>query len=128
MFLTKRLARLKLEAYLTETTEFYAGSIVALSIIPEDILISLGLTEDDIDDISGFGREIEGVEIGVMIRQSPEGGKISLRTSPAYNAAEYCASLGGGGHAAAAGATVSGDIAEAKKAILQVLAEAGVQL
>ena len=128
MFLTKRLARLKLEAYLTETTEFYAGGIVALSIIPEDICISLGLTEDDIDDISGFGREIEGVEIGVMIRQSPEGGKISLRTSPAYNAAEYCASLGGGGHAAAAGATVSGDIAEAKKAILQVLAEAGVQL
>ncbi len=126
MFLTHRLARLKLDAYLTQTTEFYAGGIVAVSAIPAELIDSLGLTEDDIDDISGFGRDIEGVEIGVMIRQEPEGGKLSVRTSPAYNAAEYCAQLGGGGHAAAAGATVPGGIAEAKAAILRVLAASGV--
>lgn len=126
MFLTRRLARLKLDAYLTQTTEFYAGGIVAVSAIPSDLIASLGLTEDDIDDISGFGRDIEGVEIGVMIRQAPEGGKLSVRTSPAYNAAEYCAQLGGGGHAAAAGATVPGGIAEAKEAILCVLRASGV--
>ena len=57
---------------------------------------------------------------------APEGGKLSVRTSPAYNAAEYCAQLGGGGHAAAAGATVPGGIAEAKEAILRVLRTSGV--
>ena len=61
-----------------------------------------------------------------MIRQAPEGGKLSVRTSPAYNAAEYCAQLGGGGHVAAAGATVPGGIAEAKEAILRVLRASGV--
>lgn len=128
MFLTRRLARLKLDAFLTETTEFYADGLVAVSAIPNEKITELGLTEDDIDDISGFGRDIEGVEIGIMIRQAPEGGKLSVRTSPAYNAAEYCAKLGGGGHAAAAGATVPGGIAEAKAAILRVLSESGVTL
>ena len=32
------------------------------------------LTEDDIDDISGFGREVEGVQIAVMIREEGENG------------------------------------------------------
>lgn len=127
-FLTKRLARLRLEARLTETTEFYAGGKVAVSAIPDQWKEELGLTEDDIDDISGFGREIAGVEIAAMLRQTAEGGKISLRSSPDYNACEICARLGGGGHRAAAGATVPGGIEAAKTAILEAIAASGVTL
>ncbi len=122
-FMTKRPARLKLDAYLANTTEFYAGGKVAVSQIPESLRTELGLTQDDIDDISGFGREIEGVEIAVMIRQETEGGKLSVRTSPDYDASAICARLGGGGHKAAAGATVPGGIEAAKAAILRVLEE-----
>lgn len=126
MFMTKRLARLKLDAYLIETTEFYANGVVAISQIPDETRRALDITEDDIDDISGFGREIAGVEIAVMIRTSQEGGKLSVRTSPRYDASAICAALGGGGHQAAAGATIPGGIAEAKAAVLRVLAEMGV--
>lgn len=122
-FMTKRPARLKLDAYLANTTEFYADGKVTVSMIPERIRTELELTQDDIDDISGFGREIEGVEIAVMIRQESEGGKLSVRTSPDYDASAICGKLGGGGHKAAAGATVPGGIDEAKTAILQVLKE-----
>ena len=122
-FMTKRPARLKLDAYLANTTEFYGEGRIAISVIPQDLRSSLGLTPDDIDDISGFGREIEGVEIAVMIRQETEGGKLSVRTSPHYDASAICAMLGGGGHKAAAGATVLGGIEEAKSAILRVLEE-----
>ena len=73
------------------------------------------------DDISGFGRDIEGVEIGVMIRQAPEGGKLSVRTSAGLNASAVCALLGGGGHAAAAGCSVMGTVADAKAAILDAI-------
>ena len=128
LFMTKRLARLKLEAYLTETTEFYAGGLVAISTLPNAIRTELGITEDDIDDISGFGREIEGVQIGVMIREEGENGKISVRTSPNYNASDICARLGGGGHQAAAGATVSGGIDAAKTAVKQAILDMGVKL
>lgn len=128
MFLTKRLPRLQLEAHLTQTTEFYAGGKVAVSAIPDALKAELGLTEDDIDDISGFGREIAGVEIAVMLRQEGTRGKISVRTSPDYNASELCARLGGGGHKAAAGASVDGGIEAAKAAILDAIADSGVKL
>lgn len=126
MFLTKRMERLKLEAYLTESTEFFADGLVAISQLPSEKRRELGITEDDIDDISGFCREIAGVEIGVMIRDERGDGKLSVRTSPRYDASAICAALGGGGHSAAAGATVSGGIAAAREAVLRVLTEMGV--
>ena len=126
MFMTKRLSRLKLEAYLTESTEFYADGLVAVSLLSNETRQALGITEDDIDDISGFGREIAGVGIGIMIRDERGEGKLSVRTSPAYDASAICAALGGGGHRAAAGATVPGGIAAAKAAVLRVLADMGV--
>ena len=43
-------------------------------------------------------------------------------------ASAICRRLGGGGHAAAAGASVPGGIAGAKAAILRALAESGVRL
>ena len=64
-----------------------------------------------------------------MIREVEDGlGKISLRTEAPYDASAICQRLGGGGHAAAAGASVPGGIAGAKSAILRALAESGVRL
>lgn len=128
MFLTKRLPRLQLEAELTRTTEFYADGKVAVSAIPDKLKDELGLSEDDIDDISGFGREIAGVEIAVMLRQVGARGKISVRTSPRYNASAICARLGGGGHKAAAGASADGGIDGAKQAVLDAIRAEGVKL
>lgn len=127
-FMTKRLARLRLEAYLTETTEFFAGGLLAVSTLPDSVRAELGIVEDDIDDISGFGREIEGVGIAVMLRSEGENTKLSVRTSPEYNAAAICARLGGGGHCAAAGATVAGGMDAAKTAVLRAIAAEGVTL
>ena len=123
-FEIKRRPRLALEAYLIRTMEYFADGRVAVSAIPEALMEELGLTEDDIDDISGFGRSIEGVELAVMLREVEGGkGKISLRSSPAFNAAAICARLGGGGHPGAAGASVDGGIPAAREAILAAISE-----
>lgn len=127
-FMTKRLARLRLEAYLTETTEFFADGLVAVSALSDSVRAELGIVEDDIDDISGFGREIEGVGIAVMLRSEGKSTKLSVRTSPEYNAAAICARLGGGGHRAASGATVAGGMEAARVAVLQAIAAEGVTL
>ena len=72
---------------------------------------------------------MRGVRIGVMIREVEDGlGKISLRTEAPYDAAKICGLLGGGGHAAAAGASVPGGVEGAKAAILQALRDSGVKL
>ena len=126
-FDTKSFARLQLEARLTDSIEFYGGGLVGLCTMPGSLLRELHVSEDDVDSISGFARSIEGVEIGIMIREVEDGGgKISLRTSENYNASELCKALGGGGHAAAAGATVPGGIAGARHAILSLLSQRGI--
>ena len=129
MFGTKTIARLRLESALTESAEFYADGLVAVCAITNELMDTIGATEDDADDISGFPRGIQGVQIGVMLRELKEGGaKISLRTGEDYNASDICAVLGGGGHRAAAGATVDGGISVAKAKILEAIAQSGVEL
>ena len=128
-FDTKSFSRLRLEAKLTDTMEFYADGTVGVCVMPKNLLAEFSVTEDDLDSISGFARSIEGVRIGVMIREVEDGlGKISLRTEAPYDASRICGLLGGGGHAAAAGASVLGGIGGAKTAILQALRDSGVKL
>lgn len=123
-FEVKRRPRLALEAWLIEHMEFYAEGRVAVSAIPESLMKRLALTEDDVDDIAGFGRTVAGVDLAVMLREVEGGkGKISLRSSPAFNAAAICARLGGGGHPGAAGASVEGGIPAARTAILAAISE-----
>lgn len=126
-FDTKSLGRLRLEARLTQTMELFADGTVGLCLLPQAWLTEFGLTEDDVESISGFARSIEGIEIGIVIREAEAGsGKISLRCGSLYNAAALCGRIGGGGHAGAAGATVPGGLQAARNAILQVLADEGI--
>ena len=123
-FEVKRRPRLQLEAYLIAHMEFFAGGRVAVSAIDRALMERLALTEDDIDDISGFGRAIEGVRIAVMLREVENGmGKVSVRTGPDYDAAKICKRLGGGGHPGAAGASLPGGIPAIREAVLAALAE-----
>ena len=122
MFETKTLARFQLEGRLSAQMELLYDGKLAFSYLPRIWMEELGLTEDDIDSISGFPRSIEGVEIGIMVRELINGNcKLSMRTSPAYNASEICGHFGGGGHVAAAGATIEADYQQVRKMVLEAV-------
>ena len=123
-FEIKSRGRLQLEARLMTSMEFYGNGTVAVACLPQSWIEELGVTEDDLDSISGFPRTIEGVKVGVMVRDSEPGkAKLSVRTQEGFNASAYCGRLGGGGHAAAAGASVPGTLEDGKQAILAILRE-----
>ena len=83
---------------------------------------ALDAHEEDAEDIAAFAGQIEGVETAVTIRELRSGEcKLSVRTSAGLNASAVCALLGGGGHAAAAGCSVVGTVADAKAAILDAI-------
>ena len=64
-------------------------------------------------------RAIEGVEVGVTLRQQPTGSyKVSVRTVTGVDASAICAHLGGGGHKQAAGCELLGSLDNAKAALL----------
>lgn len=122
-FRTKSFKRLKLESMLTAGMELYDGGETAVVCLTLDMLAQVGAREEDIDDISAFVGQIEGVRTGVTLRQLRPGVcKISLRTDPGdLNASQVCALLGGGGHAAAAGATLEAGVEQTKQAVLEAI-------
>ena len=122
-FRTKSFKRLKLESLLTEGMELHDDGEIAIVTLTLDMMEQLDLHEEDIDNISAFVGQVEGAKTGVTIRQlTPERCKISLRTDPGdLNASNICALLGGGGHAAAAGATMDGSPDETRAAIMAAI-------
>ena len=122
-FRTKSLKRLQLESLLTAGMQVYDGGSLAIVTLTLDMMARLNAAEEDIDDISAFIGQVEGVRTGVTVRQlTPEQCKLSLRTDPGdLNASRVCALLGGGGHAAAAGATVDGSPEQACAAVLAAI-------
>lgn len=127
LFSTKTAARMRLEGHLASTMELMADGLVGICTLSRADLQAFNATEDDVDDIAGFARMVEGVELSVMLRELDTGaGKISLRSGGLYNCSEICRRLGGGGHAAAAGAEVPGGIEAARAAILASIREAGI--
>lgn len=122
-FRTKSFKRLKLESMLTEGMQLLDGGAVAIVTLTLDMIRSLQATEEDMDNISAFVGQIEGVRTGVTIRQLTDTTcKISLRTDPAdLNASKVCALLGGGGHAAASGATVEASPEQTADLVIQAI-------
>ena len=75
----------------------------------------------DHEGIVEVGRDIEGVEVSVFIRQTDKGCKVSMRSNDYVNVSDVCLLLGGGGHIHAAGCTLQCTIEQAKEKILRQL-------
>ena len=122
-FRTKSLVRMRLESAIIEGMHIYDDGAIAVASIPLALLARLGAVERDVEDIAALLGQLEGVDTSVTIRELKPGKcKLSLRTDPAkLNATHVCAQLGGGGHAAASGATVDGTGEEAEAAILAAI-------
>lgn len=122
-FRTKTFKRLKLESLLTAGMELRDGGQTALVFLTRAMIDEVGASERDMDDISAFVGQIEGVKNGVTLKETADGHvKISLRTDPGdLNASKVCALLGGGGHAAAAGAMLEGSIEAVRHAVIDAI-------
>ena len=122
-FRTKTFKRLKLEGLLTAGMELRDNGQTALVFLTRAMIENVGASERDMDDISAFVGQIEGVKNGVTLKETGDGHvKISLRTDPGdLNASKVCALLGGGGHAAAAGAMMEGTMEAVRQAVIDAI-------
>nr|WP_325294089.1 DHH family phosphoesterase [uncultured Oscillibacter sp.] len=123
-FRTKSRKRLALEAAMLSGIEYHDQDRVAVLAVPLSLIVQVQATETDAEDLSALGGQIEGVDCAVTMRElRPDVWKFSLRTGPRVNATRACALLGGGGHAAAAGCTVEAPFQEAKRRMLEAIAQ-----
>ena len=102
--------------------EFYDRERVAVLSVPLSLMEQFQAAESDAEELSSLGGQIQGVDCAVTMRElRPDVWKLSLRTGERVNATRACGLLGGGGHAAAAGCTVMGSVADAKAAVLAAI-------
>lgn len=123
-FRTKTRKRMQLEGAMLAGAEFYDQERIALLSVPLSLMEQVQATETDAEDLSALGGQIQGVDCAVTMRElRPDVWKMSLRTGQRVNATAVCRLLGGGGHTAAAGCTVEAPWAEARRQILDAIAQ-----
>ena len=114
LFETNSLAKLRMHAWMIENMKLFGDGKLAIVAIPRAVEELLGVTDDDMDNISSYPRTVAGVCMAATLRQTKSGEtKISVRAIPGYDAAAVCAVFGGGGHKGAAGASTAIGLEEA---------------
>lgn len=123
-FETKTRAYAALERLALDSLVMYFDDRCAVIILTQEMFRKSGADESESDRISALPRQIEGVKIGITLREVKDGSfKASVRTNAPVNAALLCAKLGGGGHPRAAGCRLNGPKEQALEELLNIVAE-----
>ena len=122
LFETNTLGRLKIQGWIVEHMKLFREGSMGIVAIPRAVEEAIGVTEDDMDNISSFPRTVAGVCMAATLRETKEGDvKLSLRAIPGYDATIVTGQFGGGGHKGAAGATLKMSLTEAAQAVEQAM-------
>ena len=123
-FVLKSRAKMKIERMILDTMEFYAGGKCAIVYTTIAMCEALGAGDDEMEGLASIPRQIEGVKMGITMREKAGGVfKISVRTNDGIDAAEFCKQFGGGGHPAASGCSIEGDLGTVRKMLVDAAEE-----
>lgn len=124
LFETNTLGRLKMQAWIVDHMLLLKDGTMAVCAIPKALEEQIGVTSDDMDNISSFPRTVAGVKMAATLREADNGIiKLSVRAVPGWDATKIAEKFGGGGHKGAAGGSLEMPIAEAEKAVAQAMLE-----
>lgn len=125
VFDTLSVPKFRLLQLILERMRFDAGGRVAHAYVMPDDFEAAGAGKDELENLVNYARNIEGVQAGLLCYSvKSDETKVSLRTAPGFNAASFMNRFGGGGHAAAAGATLARPLDEVREEIVRALVEA----
>ena len=110
--------KLTLQKYLFAHMNFACAGKIAWCALNADILAETQAESNDIDGLVDILKNIEGVEIAILLRERADGVKISFRSKEWVNVNELAQNFGGGGHVRAAGATINEPLIKATEAVL----------
>ena len=120
LFESRSRARLEIERMALESLEYFFEGRCAMIYLTWDQIVTSGVPGAELEDLTSLPRAIEGVEVGLTLRQQKDGSyKISIRTAGTVDACAIARRLGGGGHSRAAGCEISGNLDMARYAVLE---------
>ena len=124
LFETNTLGRLKMQGWIVDHMNVFSDGKLAIIAIPKVVEESIGVNEDDMDNISSFPRTVAGVCMAATLRETKDGDvKLSVRAIPGYDATLLTTKFGGGGHKGAAGASMKMSLSDAELAVEKAMLE-----
>lgn len=119
LFAANARERMAAERIARDHLEYHLDGRCALIYLTRDEIQASGVDPADLEDLTSLPISIEGVQVGVTLRQQPSGSyRISVRTAKGADACAIARRLGGGGHTRAAGCELLGTLENTKRAIL----------
>ncbi len=119
-FDAKTMPQFKLTAIATNRLKFYSNNQIAVTYITLKDFKKAKAYIGDHEGIVNIGRNIEGVEVSVFLREDIDGSyKVSIRSNKDLDIAEVAKVFDGGGHKQAAGCTIKDDLEIAIKKIIK---------
>lgn len=125
MFEVKTKARMRLESRFIDFMEEYLDGKLIIAAVTIDMRKEIGLNFDEFEGLAPMTIQPEGTEIGILIKEREQGVyKCSFRSAENVNVSDICRTLGGGGHAKAAGCTLSGNLTDVKNQLIEAVRKA----
>ncbi len=111
--------KLQLHALAVSKTRLYEQGRIGVSCVSLEEISSCGASNEDAEGIIDSIRDIDSVEVAILLRESEDGKiRVSLRGKSSADVSKVATQFGGGGHRLAAGCTMSPPIEEAAERIL----------
>lgn len=124
VFDTVTLGRVKLLGEAIKSLELLENGKVAIFTLSDDDIKKAGAKDEDCDGIVSTGRNINGVEVAVLLRERESGEiKVNFRSKNYVDVSAIANLYKGGGHKRAAGCTTQGKLEDIKKMIIEDIKE-----
>lgn len=120
LFKSRTLAKTILLGAALNTLRMYFKNSVAVISITREMIHKSGAEDQDTEGIIDFAKEIDGVKLGILFKETENGcTKIGFRSKESIDVSVLAAKFGGGGHKRAAGCVINESIEKAENKVLE---------
>ena len=115
--------KLRLLGSVLSTLELHCAGRAGVLSVTTDMVEGARASWEDIEGMVNWGRNVEGVLVGVLLTTAKGGGvRVSMRSrSERVDVGKVCMTLGGGGHPGAGGCHLDGDLVATKERVVRAL-------
>lgn len=122
LFDVKSKGRIALERVGLSNMEYYFDDKCAILHVSGEMIGEAGLKDSDLEGITNLTTQLEGVEVGITVKEREKGiFKISFRSADRLDVSKICQKLGGGGHIKAAGCLLKGNYEDVRQTLLDAV-------